>query len=284
MKALTKTGGHVRSLDPSPAPVRRAHTGTAFTLIERLVVIAIIGILAALLLPACASAAEPIPEGVTLPLVVWDVDFNDNPLDAPPQPPTKQQIEARNGLTDWQRLPIRRQSNLEHVTGTRRALVVKEAAGLKDTPLLFTYTESAQPHWGPVVWFAVPADIARHAALWRLTLDVAKGNVAISGGIQLWDVAGIEFYEDGTVRVGDAELARYAANKPLRVECVIDAVARIVTVTVDGDARRAVTVPWRQRAETFQLLKLHGLLPGGHCEAPSSMVFDNIKLLLEKWK
>ena len=247
----------------------------------------ILTLLTALLLAPLAAihAAEPMPAGVTLPLVVWEVDFNDNPLDAPPQPLSKRQIEAQSGLTEWQHLPMRRQTMLQYVTETRRALVVKEAAGLKDTPLLLTYTENAQPHWGPMVSFGVPLEIARHGALWRLTLDVAKGNVAISGGIQLWDIAGIEFHEDGTVRAGEAVLARYAANKPLRVEFVIDAVAKSVTITVDGDAQRSVTAPWRyQRAEAFGLLNLHGLLPGGHCEAPSSIVFDNIKLVMEKWK
>jgi hypothetical protein len=60
-------------------------------------------------------AAEPMPEGVTLPLVVWDVDFNDNPLDAPPQPLTKEQIESQSELSAWQRLPNRRQMGLEYV-------------------------------------------------------------------------------------------------------------------------------------------------------------------------
>lgn len=234
-----------------------------------------------------AAAAEPgrMPEGVTLPLVVWDVDFNDNPLDAPPQPPTKKQIEAQSGLSAWQRLPIRRQMGLAYVTETRRALVVKEAAGLKDTPLLFTYTENAQPHYGPMVSFNVPPEIAAHGAVWRLTLDVAKGSVAISGGVELRDVGDLKFFEDGTVRCNGTEVARYAANRPLRVECLIDAVAKRVTITVDGDAARANTLPWSgPGAEAFAYLRLHGLLPGGHCEAPSSIAFDNIKLVMEKGK
>lgn len=45
-------------------------------------------LLTALLIAPLAGVhtAEPMPEGVTLPPVFWDVDFNDNPLDAPPQP------------------------------------------------------------------------------------------------------------------------------------------------------------------------------------------------------
>lgn len=230
-------------------------------------------------------AAEPMPEGVTLPLVVWDVDFNDNPIDAPPQPLTKKQIEAQNGLSVWQRLPIRHQMGLEYVTETRRALVVKEAAGLKDTPLLFTYTENAQPNYGPMVHLSVPGEIAKRAAVWRLTLDVAKGSVAISGGVELRDVGDLKFFEDGTVRCNGTEVARYAANRPLRVECLIDTVAKRVTITVDGDAARAHTLPWSgPGAEAFAYLRLHGLLPGGHSEAPSSIAFDNVKLVMEKAK
>jgi len=234
---------------------------------------------------AVAAPADAVPEGVTLPLVVWDVNFADNPLDAPPQPLTKKQIEAQNGLSVWQRLPIRHQMGLQYVTETRRALVVKEAAGLKDTPLLFTYTEGAEPNYGPMVHLSVPGEIAARGAVWRLTLDVAKGSVAISGGVELRDVGDLKFFEDGTVRCNGTEVARYAANRPLRVECLIDAVAKRVTITVDGDAARAVTLPWSgPGAEAFAYLKLHGLMPGGHSEAPSSIAFDNIKLVMEKAK
>ena len=113
---------------------------------------------------AVAAAAELLPAGVTLPLVVWDITFNDNPLDAPPQPLTKVQIEAQAKLSEWQRLPIRHCSVLQYIMETRRALVVKEAGGLKDKPLLFTYTDQAQPHYGPMASFAVPPEIAKHGA------------------------------------------------------------------------------------------------------------------------
>ncbi len=242
-------------------------------------------VILALLASVHAPAADPLPEGVTLPLVVWDVNFNDNPLDAPPQPPSKKQLEAQNGMSEWEKLPIRQCTALQYLTETRKALVVKEAGGLKDTPLLFTYADNAQPHYGPMASFSVPPEIAKHGAVWRLSFDIAKGNVAISGGVHLWDVAGVEFFEDGTVRVGESEIARYAANKPIHFDCVIDAEAKTATFTADGDAARAVTVPWRYpKAENFGCLNLHGVLPGGHCEAPSSMIFDNIKLVMAKWK
>lgn len=225
------------------------------------------------------------PEGVTLPLLVWSIDFNDNPLGVAPQGLNKAQLEAQAQQSAWQRLPIRTYRTLEHVTATRVATVVPEAAGLKDQPLLFTYSENAQPHYGPKLSFAVPDEVARAGALWRLSLDVAKGNIAISGGVHLWDIGGIEFFEDGTVRVGATQVGRYAANKPLHLDCQIDAVAKTFTVTLDGDQERAVTAPWRSvKAESFHVLILHGLLPGGHAEAPGSIAFDNIKLLLEKTK
>ena len=231
------------------------------------------------------SIGTEIPPRVKLPLLVWDVNFNDNPLDLPPQPLSKEKIEALGKLSEWERLPVRTCSGIEHITETRQATVVKEAGGLKDKPLLFTYTENAQPQYGPLVRITVPLEVAKHGALWKLSFDVAKTNIAISGGIHLWDIAGIEFFEDGTVRVGEAQISRYAANKPLHIECMIDAVKRTAKITVDGNNETSVTVPWRyQKGESFNMLILHGVLPGGHGETPSPMVFDNIKLVMEEWK
>jgi len=157
---------------------------------------------------------------------------------------------------------------------------------LSDKPLLFTYTDNVQPHYGPKITYEVSPQVAKAGLTWRLSFDVAKKDVAISGGITLWDVCDIEFFEDGLVKAygqggSVVELARYAANKPLHFECLINVEAKTVAITVDGQKASTVTISWaRPKASQFGCIILHGLLPGGHNE-PSTMVFDNIKLVLE---
>lgn len=229
-----------------------------------------------------AAGAESSP-AVTLPLVVWDINFNDNPIDAPPQPLTKQQIEAQSRLTEVERLPVRTFSKIDYITETRRATVVSEAAGLKDKPLLLDYTEGNQPHWGPRVWIQIPPEVARQGTEWTLTFDVAKGNIEKSGGVMGGGIFGISFFEDGMVKAGTTEVARYATNKPLHFEFRIDTVAKTVAITVDGNTARTIIKPWgNQKVQFFEGITLNGLLPGGHGRAPSTMVFDNIKLVMEK--
>jgi len=95
---------------------------------RRLVFVLVGGLLlAGLALAQAARAAEP--AGATkLPLLVWDINFNNEPLDGPPQPLSKEQIEEQERLSEWQRLPIRTYSKIEFLTATRVATVVKEAA------------------------------------------------------------------------------------------------------------------------------------------------------------
>ncbi|HEY3417609.1 MAG TPA: hypothetical protein VGM23_12060 [Armatimonadota bacterium] len=254
-------------------------------LLARIVLAAALSVSIVLLIASIALSVTPVENGVTLPLLVWDINYNDVPVDTTPPALTKEQIEAQGKLTEWQRLPIRNYSQIQYITATRQAKVVKEAAGLTDKPLLFTYTENAQPQYGPKVVYQVPPQVAASGRIWRLTFDVAKGNIAISGGIHLWDVTGIEFFEDGTVRAGGVQFSRYAANKPLHIECVIDAQEKTVTVTADGNKATAATIPWSSpKAPNFSAMILHGVLPGGHGEVPSSIAFDNIKLVLEKMR
>lgn len=216
------------------------------------------------------------------PLLVWDINFNADPTDKPPRPMTKEQIECQK-KDIFSALPIKTFSKIEYLTATRRASVVKEAAGLNDQPLLFVYEENAQPHYGPRMFCQLPYELAKTGKSWRLSFDVSRGSVAKSGGITLWDIAGIAFFEDGTVRAGTAEIARYVANKPLHMECVIDVPGKKAVITVNGKADSSVTIPWAKPASTaFTTVTFDGLLPGGHAEAPSSIAFDNIKLVMEK--
>ncbi len=216
------------------------------------------------------------------PLLVWDINFNDDPLDKPPRPMTKEQLESQQ-KDIFSALPLKTYSKIEYLTATRRALVVKEAAGLKDQPVFFVYEESAQPHYGPRMWCLVPWELAKIGKSWRLSFDVSKGNVAKSGGVKLWDLADINFFEDGTVRAGSAEIARYSANKPLHIECVINVPGKKITITVNGKPESSVTIPWaKPNAQAFSAVTFDGLLPGGHAEAPSSIAFDNIKLVMEE--
>ncbi|MHB9023645.1 MAG: hypothetical protein ACYC7E_05640 [Armatimonadota bacterium] len=255
-------------------------------LIRPWVRIAIVATVAALALWALAAgvmhAADAVAPRLTVPLVVWDINFNSDRPGRPPAGPTKADLEARLGHPPAEWLPLRTYYDISYVTRTRQALVVPEAFGLKDQPLRFTYSENAGPTYGPRLRVAVPAEIAQQGACWRLSLDIAKGDIAVSGGLQLWDIGEIVFHEDGTLRLNDTPLIRYAANKPIHLECLINVPEKTVTATADGNTAAAVTAPWHApKSRYFSTIILHGLLPGGHSQAPSTVAFDNIKLVLE---
>ena len=234
--------------------------------------------LLALLLATRAASAAP-PAGVQLPMVMWDINFNADPVGRGPQPLTKAQIEAA-GTDGWGQLPLHTYSALEYVSRTRVATVEKEALGLTDQPVLFVATENAQPHYGPRMWISLPYVVAQQCKRLRLSLDVAMGSVTIMGGILLWDAAEIEFYEDGSIKVGTAEVGRYHPNTPVHVEAIIDVSAKTVALTLDGKTEEMVTVPGvRPRVPVFTSLVLDALLPGGHA-SPGRIAFDNIKLVL----
>ena len=86
------------------------------------------------------------------------------------------------------------------------------------------------------------------------------------------------------MRANGVELTRYAAGKPLHLEFLIQVPDKTVTVTVNGNRAEAMSLAWRQpKAAQFQSLRIDGLLPGGHSQAPGILAVDNIKLvLLEK--
>ena len=129
--------------------------------------------------------------------------------------------------------------------------------------------------------FGIPDAIAAVGKRWRVSLDVSIDNVTRMGGIGLLNVAELTFLEDGTVRFGETELARYRPATPLHLEFVIDVPTRTCTARCnDGEP---LTVKWRnQHAARFQHLRLDGLLPGGHARAPGQLAFDNIRIVLEE--
>ncbi|MEI6494092.1 MAG: hypothetical protein WCO94_16225 [Verrucomicrobiota bacterium] len=230
----------------------------------------------------CLPALIQAGTDIKCPLLVWDINFNGDPLDKPPRPLTKEQIESQleNLVAS---LPIKTYSAIEYLTATRRATVMQEAAGLKDKPILFVYEESEQPHYGPRMWCKVPSELAKRGKSWRLSFDVSKGDVEKSGGVKAWDVTSINFHEDGVVRAGNVEIARYVPNKPLHIECVISVPEKTAKITVNGESGRSVEIPWEKpAAAAFSAVTFDGLQPGGFARAPSSIAFDNIRLVMEE--
>jgi len=229
----------------------------------------------------CGASLATLPDGVKLPLLLLDVNFNQDTPGQPPRLPGKAQIEAA-GQDEWKMLPVRTYTTLEFVTRTRTAVVRKEANGLIDQPVLFTVTENAQPHWGPRMWLSIPPAVAAQGKRYHLSLDVAMATIAKMGGVHLWDVAQIEFFEDGTVKLGQTELGRYKPNTPVHIDADIDADAKTVAVYLDGKKEQTVTLPWsRPKAGNFGAILLNGILPGGHCYL-GRIAFDNIRVTLEE--
>lgn len=237
-----------------------------------------------LLLMKTSSSGEALP--LKLPQVVWDIDFNRCPEGVIPPGMTKEEQEAFLTPNAPGRLPIRTYSWLGYVTDTRRATVEKEAHGLRDSPLVFVFEENEQPTYGPMFSFLVPSDLAKAGARWRLELDTSRNMVGISGGIHLSGVAGCEFFEDGLLKNRKVGLGRYAGNSPIHLTFLIDARDQTVRITMrckETLKAQELLFPWSDlRVKRFNELRLHGLLPGGHAEAPASIAFDNIKLTLEE--
>lgn len=225
--------------------------------------------LAAAALLGCAGLAAQDVAG----LRVYDVDFDDQPVDGTLRLVDFDAWEAAK-RADQPVLPLRAPRFLRSVSATRSVQVVERAAGLV-RPAVLAYSEGEQPHWGPTLCFPIP-DRLRNTGRWRVEVEAAKGSIAISGGFHLWDVCGLEWHEDGTLRCNGTEVGRYAANRPQRFVFEVDTAARTVRLAIDGAA--ATELPWQRPAGTFAEVRMHGLLPGGHNEAPSSMIFDNLRI------
>jgi len=221
-----------------------------------------------------------------LPLTVWDIDFNMQKEGAIPAGLDKKALERLRDTADPKRLPMQTYSWLAYVTDTRRATVEKEALGLQDKPLVFAFTENEQPNYGPMMSFLVSSDLAQSAAVWRLELDVSRDTVGISGGIHLCGIAELEFHEDGLLKNNQVGIIRYAAGSPTHLSLVIDVCQKTVRVCAKNKLQPDgvnMSFPWRQETtRNFRELRLHGQLPGGHCEVPAKLAFDNICLTLEK--
>ena len=224
--------------------------------------------------------AQRIPLDPPRPLIVFDVDWSDAPVGHTPQRPGKTWLEV-SARDPWQTLPWRTYTHLDFVTRDRTAIVADSALGLTDKPIVFTAPDGRQPHWGPRMSFTIPNAIAAVGKRWRVSLDVSIDNVTKMGGIGLMGVGEMKFFEDGSVRFGETELARYRPATPLHLEFVIDVPTRTCTARCnDGEP---LTVKWdNPRATRFQHLRLDGLLPGGHARAPGRLAFDNIRVVVEE--
>jgi hypothetical protein len=220
---------------------------------------------------ACAALAG----ADTAPLLVYDVDFADQPVDGPLHLVDHDGWEAANRAGSPM-LPLRAPRFLRYVSATRTAQVAEHAAGLK-RPVVLAFSESEQPHWGPILCFPIPERL-RAAGRWRIQLDAAKSSIAISGGIQLWDVGVVQWFEDGTLRCNGTEVGRYAANQAQHLDFLVDPTARTARLTVGGVM--AAVQPWLRPAGVFAEIRMHGLMPGGHAEAPSAMILDNLRVEL----
>lgn len=208
------------------------------------------------------------------PVLVYDVTFDEQPVGG--------QLLlvdfdgwAAAELPDGNGLPLRAPRYVRSVTATRTAVVAEQAAGMQ-RPVVLGFTDSEQPHYGPMLCFTLPRRLLAPDARWRVALDAAKSTIAISGGVHLWDVCELEWFEDGTLRNNGTEVGRYAANRAQHLEFIVDVAARTVALALDGVA--TPVLPWKRPQGTFGEVRLHGLLPGGHCEAPSAMLFDNVRI------
>ena len=123
---------------------------------------------------------------------------------------------------------------------------------------------------------------------WNALLNAAETrlrDVLMPGGRHgARGVASINCHEDGVVRAGDVDIARYAPNKPLHIKYVISVPEKNAKIVVNGESSRSVVIPWEKpSAAAFKAVTFEGLLPGSFAEAPSAIAFDNIRLLMEKY-
>jgi hypothetical protein len=224
------------------------------------------------------SAAEM--ADVATPFTVYDVTFDRDEIGRMPaavDAAVWEQAEAGNPSV----FPLTSYSLVRYVTRTRTLSLVDEKAGMRRAAHL-SWSEAAQPHFGPQLLFDIPRAISSQGAEWRVSLDAAKGDVSISGGIHLWGIAHLVYHEDGTVRCNGTQVARYAPLRKQSFAFRVNVPDRKVAVFVDGGATPVVTLDWARQENNLHGLRIEGLLPGGHNANPSSLIVDNIRIVLVK--
>ncbi len=231
----------------------------------------------ALLGAAAAMSAAEVAD-VKAPFTVYDVTFDRDDIGRMPaalSAATWEQAEAGTPSV----FPLTSYSQVRYVTRTRTITLVEDKAGMRRAADL-AWSENNQPHYGPQLLFDIPSGIAKRGAEWLVTLDAAKGDVSVSGGIHLWGIAQLEYFEDGTVRCNGVMVARYSPLRKQSFAFRVTVPDRKVAVFVDGAATPVVTLDWKRKESNLHGLRIQGLLPGGHNNSPSSLIVDNIRIVL----
>jgi hypothetical protein len=224
------------------------------------------------------SAAEAMD--IKVPFTVYDVTFDRDDIGRMPaavDAAVWQQAEAGT----LSAFPLTSYSLVRYVTRTRTLSLVEEKAGMRRAAHL-AWSENAHPQYGPQLLFDIPWAISSRGAEWLVSLDAAKGDVSISGGIGLWGIAHLVYHEDGTVRCNGTQVARYAPLRKQSFAFRVTVPDRKVAVFVDGATTPVVTLDWARQERNLHALRIEGLLPGGHGQWPSSLIVDNIRIVLVK--
>jgi len=217
----------------------------------------------------------------SLPFVLLDVNFDSEQIGAPPKRLTKKQLEeqGKDGAA-LESFPRRSHDAALWLTRTRYLTVEDAACGLSLKPVVLTFEECRQPHYGPQLNFALPNAIAKVGKLYSLTLDVAKNNCAQAGGFSLGEVASVTITEEGAVLLNRCQVGHFTPGVPLHFQFEINAQEKTVTVIIDGNIQGKFTAPWLRPNGVFRGVRLDGLLPGSFARGAGKIAFDNIKLTL----
>jgi hypothetical protein len=213
------------------------------------------------------------------PFTVYDVTFDRDEIGRMPvalSAAVWEQAEAGNPAA----FPLVAYSTLSFVTRTRTITLAEDKAGMRRAACL-AWSEGAQPHYGPTLIFAIPWAVSRRGAEWRVSFDIAKSDVSVSGGAALGGIGTMYFHEDGTVRFNDVTVARYAPMRKQSFAFRVTVPDRKVAVFVDGAAAPVVTLDWEGKSN-FSGVSFSGLAPGGHNAYPCSLIVDNVRVVLEK--
>jgi len=224
------------------------------------------------------SAAEV--TAIKAPFTVYDVTFDRDELGRMP---------AALSAAVWEQaaagapavFPLTAYSSVGFVTRTRTITLEEDKADMRRAACL-AWSEGAHPHYGPTLVFAIPEAISRLGAEWLVSFDIAKGNVMKSGSVTLGGVGIMRFPEDGTVRFNNVTVARYAPARKLSFTFRVTVPDRKVAVFVDGAATPVETLDWASQERNLSGVGFSGLAPGGHAYAPSSLIVDNIRIVMVK--